>query len=104
MRARNDAVIFPIKTARHKGGWRPVVLPYSQEYEKWTKPLYEWFNEAGPKNPFDLSEFTNAQKKHHGRYYQWKADEVFKKIITGEERNTLGKVKLNPQIIRRNLH
>lgn len=72
-----EAVIFPIKTARHQGGWRPVVLPFSKEYEKWTEPIYEWFSKAGPSNPFDLSKFSNAKKKYYGRYFQLKAEKVF---------------------------
>lgn len=72
-----EAVIFPVRTARHRGGWRPVVLPFSKEYEKWTEPVYEWFSKAGPSNPFDLSKLSNAKKKHHSRYFQWKAEEIF---------------------------
>lgn len=72
-----DAVIFPIRTARRQGGWRPVLLPYSKKYEEWTEPLYNWFKKHGSSNPFDLEEYSNAQKKYFARYFQWKAEEVF---------------------------
>jgi len=75
----NEAVIFPVRTARHRGGWRPVVLPFSKRYEEWTEPLYEWFSKYGSSNPFDLGKISKAKKKHYSRYYQWKAErEVFK--------------------------
>ena len=74
-----DAVIFPVKTARHKGGHRPVVLPFSKKYEKWTESLYEWFRDHEHSNPFDLGKITRAKKKYYRRYFQWKAErEVFK--------------------------
>lgn len=74
----NEVVIFPVRTARRKGGWRPVVLPYSKEFEEWTEPVYEWFKNFGAQNPFDLSKFSKAKKIHFKRYFQWKAEEVFK--------------------------
>lgn len=75
----HEAVIFPVKTARHQGGYRPVVLPFSKKFEEWTEPLYEWFREHEHSNPFDLKRVVKAKKKHYPRYYQWKAErEVFK--------------------------
>jgi len=74
----NEVVIFPIRTARRKGGWRPVVLPYSKKFEEWTEPVYEWFKNFGATNPFDLNKYSKAKKKHYKRYFQWKAEEVFK--------------------------
>ena len=73
-----EAVIFPVKTARHQGGHRPVVLPFSKKYEEWTEPLHEWFNKHQQSNPFDLGKITRAKRKHYPRYYQWKAEKVFK--------------------------
>jgi hypothetical protein len=74
-----EAVIFPVKTARHQGGHRPVVLPFSKKYEEWTEPLYEWFSDHEQSNPFDLRNITRANRKHYPRYYQLKAErEVFK--------------------------
>jgi len=74
----NKVVLFPIRTARRKGGWRPVVLPYSKKYEELTEPVYDWFQQFGANNPFDLGRFSNAKKKHYTRYFQWKAEKVFK--------------------------
>ena len=74
----HKAVIFPVKTARHQGGFRPVVLPFSKKYEEWTEPLYEWFNSHQTSNPFDLGNIIKAQRKYFVRYYQWEAEKIFK--------------------------
>jgi hypothetical protein len=40
-------VIFSIKTAKRGGNVRNIALPLEEQYEPWTKPLYEFFRRAG---------------------------------------------------------
>lgn len=50
--AEEEAVIFPIKTARRKGRIRPVALPLDYKYEPWSKILLNWFSVHENAHPF----------------------------------------------------
>lgn len=46
------AVLFVVKTAKRRGKLRPCAIPLDAQYEPWTKPLLEYFREAGEAYPF----------------------------------------------------
>lgn len=45
-----EAVLFPVKTAKRKGKLRPVVLPL--KYEPWARALVGWFEHRGEEDAF----------------------------------------------------
>lgn len=48
----DDAVIFAVKTARRDGRIRPIAVPMNSLFEKWTAPLYNWFQAHEDSEPF----------------------------------------------------
>lgn len=48
----DDAVIFAVKTARRRGRIRPIALPMNPLFERWTAPLFNWFQAHEDSEPF----------------------------------------------------
>ena len=71
-------VIFSVKTAKRGGNIRSIALPLEEQYEPWTQPLYEYFQQAGGDPVFNY----NRQQI----WYYIKTQGVFKHMTYPIER------------------
>mgnify|MGYP001592831626 FL=1 len=50
-----EVAVFNLRTAKRGGRERSVALPMSEEYEPWTKELYEYFKKRGDAHVFPFT-------------------------------------------------
>jgi hypothetical protein len=57
-----DALIFPVRTARREGRIRSVAIPFKKE--PWAEILYEFFLENEDGNPFDIGHINETSRTY----------------------------------------
>lgn len=62
------AVMFVLKTAKRKGKLRACALPLDPKYEPWSRDLLEYFEDYGPKCPFQFHKDLDGSQTYAMNY------------------------------------
>jgi len=89
-------VIFSVKTAKRGGRLRSIALPLEEQYEPWTKPLFEYYQQAESRPVFPYTRqqiwwYVKKEKMFEGltypiEKYTVKEDNGLKKEVNSHDR------------------